>query len=719
LGTAVEHEFAQPWIFKARGSQSPPDDVLIVSMDESSRPQDTPRSKKTLWDRKTYAQLIVKLNQLGASTIVFDVAFEGARDEVGDLALETALAEANNVVLFQRLIRDEMGDTTVRPFFRFAKSARMLGVFPLPKTPARVDYFWPFFKSLERTHTNNEYFLKDLPSLPVAALQMHALHHIGYPAFNDLLANAQITSGNSTRIQFDVVEPLTEMVTLLRMALRDLDKNSEIPVRTAQYQYGNQHASSALVSAMMDTYKLSTIAHINFYGPPQSILTLAHNDILGSSDREDTKLRNLLTGRAVFIGYSSMTAIDQSDGFLTVYSSDDGVDLSGVEVAATAFSNLLDGSMLWQLTAAQTTLFYLLLGILTTAITLRFGSSTAIILTAALSMICFVVAVFFLRKFYLLLPIGTPVLLQLPITLVSGLLYQHLKTRRQRDRYLHGANMLLPQAAIRSIEAETVDCDEPKREYGTCLITDIAGFTPLSESIQPEHLAALSSEYFSLLSDCIKRRGGELVDLDGDSLTGVWINRNRTSHTGQQACLASIDIKKAVDQFNFRHPDTPFVTRIGLNSGWVASGSIGGGGSYRYRVMGDVMNTTSRLEGLNKRLGTRILASQSVVEHLNNVLIRNVGVFMLKGKGESVKVYEVVDNQRAASKKDRSLCVEFELVMKMLKISEFGKAKNLLANVLSKHQGDGPSQFYMNLLSSEMVDGVGLDSSGIARVSRK
>ena len=75
------------------------------------------------------------------------------------------------------------------------------------------------------------------------------------------------------------------------------------------------------------------------------------------------------------------------------------------------------------------------------------------------------------------------------------------------------------------------------------------------------------------------------------------------------ACQTALDIRETIDRFNARHA-IPLRTRVGLHVGKVAMGPVGG----EYHVIGDVPNTASRIQGLNKQLGTTILASDAVVQ---------------------------------------------------------------------------------------------------------
>ena len=84
------------------------------------------------------------------------------------------------------------------------------------------------------------------------------------------------------------------------------------------------------------------------------------------------------------------------------------------------------------------------------------------------------------------------------------------------------------------------------------------------------------------------------------------------------------------------------MTRIGLNYGEMDMGFVGANGRYEYRAVGDTVNTSTRIEGLNKHLGTRILVSDLVVQDLTEFFYRELGFFQLRGRAQPVAISELI-----------------------------------------------------------------------------
>ena len=98
------------------------------------------------------------------------------------------------------------------------------------------------------------------------------------------------------------------------------------------------------------------------------------------------------------------------------------------------------------------------------------------------------------------------------------------------------------------------------------------------------------------------------------------------------AIAAALDMAAMVEQFGVRHPSSPMPTRIGLRAGTAAFGVVGASGHYVTTVVGDVTNTASRIDSLNKLLNTTVLASAEVLSNVEGLIVRPLGTFAPVGK---------------------------------------------------------------------------------------
>lgn len=170
-------------------------------------------------------------------------------------------------------------------------------------------------------------------------------------------------------------------------------------------------------------------------------------------------------------------------------------------------------------------------------------------------------------------------------------------------------------------------------------------------------------EYFDQLGSCFKERDGQVMNFVGDGATCSWKITEPSKPARLQSSLAALDILLSVRKFNEKHPDECFQTRIGLHVGTVAISGTGGGGHFSYGIQGDTINAASRIEQLNKKLGTFLLVSAEVVKELDILLVRRLGDFVLKGKAEILTVVEIVERRERATRNQYDLCRRFGFAM--------------------------------------------------------
>jgi adenylate cyclase len=224
------------------------------------------------------------------------------------------------------------------------------------------------------------------------------------------------------------------------------------------------------------------------------------------------------------------------------------------------------------------------------------------------------------------------------------------------------------------------------------MVTDASRFTTLAEGMTPEALSAVLDQYFAILFGVVERHGGLVTDVVGDGTTSVWTapRPDRASRLG--ACRAALEISRAIDALNQRNHPRTMPTRIGLNAGWAMVGNVGGSGRYVYSVVGDCVNTASRLESLNKQLGTRIIAARALVEDLEEIVSRPLGHFQLCGKGEAMQLVELVGI--AAEAERAGPLAEFAAALTAFEQGRWREAGAHFARVLANDPSDGPAHFY-------------------------
>jgi class 3 adenylate cyclase len=175
----------------------------------------------------------------------------------------------------------------------------------------------------------------------------------------------------------------------------------------------------------------------------------------------------------------------------------------------------------------------------------------------------------------------------------------------------------------------------------TLMFTDIEGFTGLSEGVSPTDLASILNTYLGTVVPAIERHGGVVNNFIGDGLFASFnLPLPLADHAGA-ALRAAIDIQKSLAHVRFAG-NVQVRTRIGINTGPVIGLSIGTDKRLDYTLLGDAVNVASRVEQINKRFGTQILATESTMRAAGGGFpAERLGETGVRGHEGDVVVYKI------------------------------------------------------------------------------
>jgi adenylate cyclase len=182
-----------------------------------------------------------------------------------------------------------------------------------------------------------------------------------------------------------------------------------------------------------------------------------------------------------------------------------------------------------------------------------------------------------------------------------------------------------------------------ERREISVLFTDIAGFTTLSESVEPEFLAILCNDYFDGVCGAIFTEGGMVNEFIGDAVLAFFGAPIDQPDHADRAVSAALAVDRFARRFSaeqkargihFGH------TRIGVHTGIAIVGNVGTRSRLKYSALGDMLNTGSRLEGLNKTIGTTVCVSGEIVSKAQRHRFRPIGSFVVKGRQAATDVFE-------------------------------------------------------------------------------
>jgi adenylate cyclase len=270
---------------------------------------------------------------------------------------------------------------------------------------------------------------------------------------------------------------------------------------------------------------------------------------------------------------------------------------------------------------------------------------------------------------------------------------------------------------------------EGGRREMTVSFCDLVGFTTLGEDMTPTGLVRLLNRHFSLMSEAIQEHRGVLDKFIGDAVMAFWGPPFcGAGEHAEQACRAALSKLRALEVFRAELPELtgmrkklPTIDlRVGLASGEVVVGNIGSDNSRSYTVIGDTVNLASRLESINRLYGTRILINETTRSLTKDIIeVREVDTIAVKGKTESVRVFEVM-GMAGEVPVGRLHCRDgYEAGLAAYRQQNWQAAENALQAVLAGSPGDGPAKLLFDRIALLRATPPAVKWDGVWRLTEK
>lgn len=708
-------------LFRARGARAVPDDVVLVPIDRrAARSLFLPQSAQdfercrdvrldqappgyrnpdppevlTRWPRCLHARALEALARAQPAVVVMDISFRPRSDPAGvfaeqDRELAAAMRAVGKVVLALKIRSERDAGERVQPVAAEIEAAALaLAPFLLHgEQLERADKYCTFKEDGDWTG----------PCLPAIAHQAAAL--AVYPQWRDLLQRTApdnvdlIPAHAEALLAGKALQPST---TLIRHLVTSEPRMPErVRALLASERAGRSTSSHRPLQSLADTYLGAGIRYFNFYGPPGAFATLRYEALVAGPDGLRPAADGL-RGKAVFIGFAEYQRPEASEHFATPFTTDESIKLSGVELAATAYANLLDGSSLVTPARWQRVLIALSLG---AACALLFATLALPLATLACALLWAsylgtALTLFTLHALWL--PVLVPLGLSMPLAAGSGL---YLELKRQRDRTRRALGALLPARLVDRIIDRNEELTQLRESvYGSCVFTDMHRYTALFKDHSPDEVARILDTYFQTLFPVVQKVGGETIDVLGDAMLAVWAGREPDPVLRERACTAALQLAAAAGRLRDDKSGALIRTRIGVDFGQMSLGMLGSALHLEYRPTGEPPSIASRLQELGKEewLDTQLLVSESVVTGLERFLVRDLGLFALRNIAHPTRVYELMGERDGATEKALGLCASFAHALSDYQAGRYQDARIKLEQLLRDHP-DGPSRYYCKL----------------------
>jgi adenylate cyclase len=202
------------------------------------------------------------------------------------------------------------------------------------------------------------------------------------------------------------------------------------------------------------------------------------------------------------------------------------------------------------------------------------------------------------------------------------------------------SRFVAPEVAVRISTSERgLQPGEGEVREATVLFTDIEAFSTFAEKVSPERLVALLNEYFEAISAVVERHGGVITQFQGDAMLITFNTVRDDADHAAKAVRTAAEIQQLTRERLFGDA-VRMRTRCGINTGRIVAGAVGSAERLLYTVHGDEVNIAARLEQLNKKYGTYLLAAESTVRAAGaEFAFRPVDEITVRGRASATRVY--------------------------------------------------------------------------------
>jgi len=438
---------------------------------------------------------------------------------------------------------------------------------------------------------------------------------------------------------------------------------------------------------------------LNYYAPhpfPRftQVQVLSNNLPSGFSFRD----------KVVFVGSGTMTGYsgDEKEEVRTPWTWHTGEWGLGVQVHALTFANLQRGDWFRRWPLAVEALIVGGTGLLLGLGVSRLKPASATALALGIAVIVTAISLLLAARFNTWFPWLLVAGFQVPVALGWSYFLHSMRAYVEAKVLQSSLELYLSPPQVKQILKQPALL-KPGAEQKTVsiLFSDIAGFSKISERMDPDDLVKLLNQYYETAISCVHQTDGTVMNLIGDAIFAIWNAPQEQPDHQERACCAALLLNQALVKFESASLNLPLHTRVGLHTGVVCVGNIGSSKRFEYTAIGESVNLASRLEGLNKQLGTNILATRDIQKAAGGHLAsRLVGHFKFKGFDQVVEVHELLGEAKesAASQPWRE---SFAAALNRFQRRAFDEAREGFEKTRMLRGGaDGPSEFYLGRITA-------------------
>ncbi|MEJ2428756.1 MAG: adenylate/guanylate cyclase domain-containing protein [Deltaproteobacteria bacterium] len=705
--------------FLSRGPEPPGPFAVLAAIDEKS----VDEIGKWPWPRAKIAALIDRLSEEGARVIAMDIFFSEP--------------DQNNNLKFIELMEQETHNLGLREprLKRFLERARAeadndtILAASIHRSQAQVVLGYLFhFSQKEIAHLSEaELAIKrgNIGASAVKLVQFTSPEAEKVKIFEALLPESNIAKlAKASRIagHLNIFPDIDGTVRWIPLIIGYQDHfYPSLALEAVRSYVGNIPLQVRVADYGIETIKLGPVTiptdekgrmFINFRGGPHTFHHYSVADILAGRTPADA-----FRDKIVFVGATAKGIYDlRVTPFSNVF--------PGLEVHANVADNILrqtflfrpDWAGLFDLTAI------LLMGMVTGLVLPRLRAFFSVLLIGVLfagylvtSQALFVRRGIWLNAVY---PLLTMVIVYTAVTL-----YRYIIEEREKRKIRGAFSFYVTPSVVNEVlkNPEKLKLGGDKKELSV-LFSDIRGFTTLAEEMEPESLVNLLNEYLTDMTNIVFEFDGLLDKYIGDAVMAVFgAPLEQTDHP-IRACRTALEMLERLSkmQEKWKAEGAPRLDiGIGINTGPMVVGNMGSERRFDYTVMGDSVNLASRLEGINKEYGTRVVISEFTYDRVkDDFFCRELDAVRVKGKVRPVKIFELLALR--SNEDPRIEIVEpFARALRHYREQDWDRAEEMIREVLSKIPEDVAAQLYLQRIANLRKEPPGPDWDGVFTMKRK
>ncbi len=630
--------------FRLRGSFEPDNRVVIVAIDAKSIDE----LGRWPWKRSVIADLIEGLSQ--AKAVALDIVFSEPSDPLSDKKLSRIINSSRNVIAGY-YFRDE--ETTIDSQSILNLKDSMI---KLIKTKGDI------VAIPVREYPYGE--------LNISSIKAQAGFFNVIPDEDGLFRKANLL----LLFQGDLYP------SLALQAVR-LYKNQPILLELEEYGIASLRIANEKIPC--DESGLLTI---NYYGKGGIFKTISAVDVIKKRISP-----NQFKDKIIFIGATEI-------GISDIRNTPVDPVMPGVEIHATVASNILSGHyLIYNAWVAGLDILFIGLPVLALVFFISKTQRTiySLVFFILIVTVTYLLNLWLFKKCFFNLSMIYP-MISLLLSYITSEAYRNLVIEK-RSRFLKRAFSSYVSAELVNIILKNPDLlrlGGEKRTI-TVLFSDIREFTTLSEALEPERLVSLLNNYLDPMTKIVLKHRGMLDKYIGDAIMAIYNAPVDLKDHAVKAVLTGLEMLKELKRLNeeFKRKGLPEIgIGIGINTGEAITGNMGTEVRFDYTAIGDTVNLASRLEGLNKLYGTRIIISSTTYEGIksrSDFYVRELDYIRVKGKKEPVRIYEVMEEDSPL----KGIIKEFEGALQLYRKRRFREALNVFIDLENRFNDSASKVF--------------------------